>query len=267
MHQLYNTLLVEPSGPLLYVTLNRPTVRNAFNSEMIEELTQVYRQAEEDEEVRVVIMKANGPAFSAGADLSYLQQLQQNTLEENKADSNKLEKLFTIFYKHSKLLVAAVNGAAIAGGCGLVTAADIVYAAPQSIFGYTEVRIGFIPAVVSLVLLRKIGESKGRQLLLTGEIISAQEAEKIGLVHHLVEEAELEEHVERECLKIARSTSPLSIRMTRQLIYEVSDQTFDEAMKVAAVRNAEARGTADCKRGISAFLKKEKLDWTEKSQK
>src|SRR5688500_4382084 len=169
-------------GAILDIILNRPDKRNALNSEFVAELTQAFKQAAGDDAVRVIVLKAEGSVFSAGADLAYLQQLQANTFEENLADSSALKDLFILMYEHPKLIIAQVDGHAIAGGCGLVTVCDFVYAVPDAMFGYTEVRIGFIPAIVMFFLMRKVGEAKARSLLLTGKLIKAEAFKEIGIV-------------------------------------------------------------------------------------
>src|SRR5438128_1697767 len=171
---------------ILEIILNRPDKRNALNSELVAELTQALDQANEDEDIRVVILKGRGKAFSAGADLGYLQTLQNNTYEENLADSTQLRRFFEKIYLHKKLIIAQVEGHALAGGCGLATVCDLVYSVPEAKFGYTEVKIGFIPAIVMFFLIRKIGEAKARDLLLTGKLIDATYAKELGIVSEII---------------------------------------------------------------------------------
>src|SRR5688572_4725801 len=174
------------------ITLNRPEKRNALSHELVADLKEAFSNAEKDEHVKVIILKANGEAFCAGADLTYLQQLQNFSYEENLQDSNHLKELFLKIYTHPKIVIAQVQGHALAGGCGLATVCDFSYAVPQAKFGYTEVKIGFIPAIVTVFLLRKIGEARSKELLLGGELISAEQALQIGLINKIVPAEKLE---------------------------------------------------------------------------
>ncbi|HWA36104.1 MAG TPA: enoyl-CoA hydratase/isomerase family protein, partial [Cyclobacteriaceae bacterium] len=155
-----------------YITLNRPEKRNALNQEMVSELEAAFQKASSDDSAKVIVLRARGEAFCAGADLGYLQQLQKYSYEENLADSSHLKELFFLIYTLNKVVIAEVQGAALAGGCGLAAVCDFVFTVPEAKFGYTEVKIGFIPAIVTVFLLRKIGESRAKELLLSGSLIS-----------------------------------------------------------------------------------------------
>lgn len=258
-HTLIQT---ETDGPLRYITLNRPEKRNALNAQMVWELRSAFQAAADDEQVRVVVLRGNGKAFSAGADLAYLQELQQNTYGENVADSSNLMHLFRQIYHFPKVVVAQVEGHAIAGGCGLATVCDFIFSVPEAKFGYTEVKIGFVPAIVMFFLLRKIGEAKARELLLTGKLISAQEAAgRYGIINEVVEAEELPQRVKAFAQQLAEETAPASIERTREMIARIQQLDTDEALQYAARENARARETRDCQRGIQAFLDKEKIDW------
>ncbi len=243
------------------VTINRPEKRNALSHELVEELTQAFAKAAVDENVKVVILKANGEAFCAGADLTYLQQLQKFSFEENLQDSTHLKELFLKIYTHPKIVIAQVQGHALAGGCGLATVCDFAYAVPHAKFGYTEVKIGFIPAIVTVFLLRKIGEAKSKELLLSGELISAGQAVQIGLINGLAEPEKLETDVWEIAQKLVAGNSGQSMKLTKQMIAQVQSESLSDALNYAAEMNARARSTEDCKRGIAAFLNKEKLNW------
>jgi len=244
-----------------YITLNRPDKRNALNRELVIELMEAFSKAEVDPHVKVVVLKANGEAFCAGADLAYLQQLQNFSFEENLADSNHLKDLFLKIYSLKKIVIAQVQGHALAGGCGLATVCDFAFAVPEAKFGYTEVKIGFIPALVAVFLVRKIGEQKARHLLLTGEIIKAQEALNKGLINSVVERHDLETAVYQFAQTLINSNSEQSMQLTKQLIQDVHTLPLKEALDLAATMNAHARATEDCKKGISAFLNKQELRW------
>lgn len=243
------------------VTLNRPEKRNALSHELVTDLKDALSQAETDDQVKVIILKANGEAFCAGADLTYLQQLQKFTYEENLQDSNHLKELFLKIYTLPKIVIAQVQGHALAGGCGLATVCDFSYAVPDAKFGYTEVKIGFIPALVAVFLLRKIGEAKSKELLLGGELISANMAFQMGLINKVVPPEELENEVLTMAKKLAVGNSGQSMKLTKHMIDQVQSLPLTEALNYAAEMNARARSTEDCKRGIAAFLSKEKLTW------
>jgi methylglutaconyl-CoA hydratase len=244
-----------------YITLNRPEKRNALSHELVSALTDAFDQAEEDARVKVVVLNANGQAFCAGADLVYLQQLQHFSYEQNLEDSRKLKGLFLKIYRLKKVVIAQVQGHALAGGCGLATVCDFTFSVPEAKFGYTEVRIGFIPALVSVFLIRKIGEHKAKQLLLTGEVINAQDALSYGLIHQVVKAEELERLVFEFASTLILNNSGQSMELTKQLISQVQSLSLEEALELAAAMNAKARATDDCKQGIAAFLNKQELKW------
>ena len=244
-----------------YIRLNRPEKRNALNFETVAELREAFGQAAADENVKVIILGGEGKAFCAGADLAYIQQLQQNTYEENLEDSRHLKELFYQIYTHPKVVIAQVNGHALAGGCGLATVCDFSFAVPEAKFGYTEVKIGFVPAIVMQFLIRKIGEGKARELLLSGKVISAEEAKVYGLINEVVEAPELENRVGEFAQELCRNNSGESMGLTKQMMAEVQGKGLETVLEYAAAQNARARSTGDCKKGITAFLNKEELKW------
>ncbi len=244
-----------------YITLNRPEKRNALSYELVMELTAAFDRAEQDSSVKVVVLKAQGEAFCAGADLAYLQQLQGFSFEQNLEDSRQLKNLFLRIYQLKKVVIAQVQGQALAGGCGLATVCDFTFAVPEAKFGYTEVKIGFIPALVSVFLIRKVGEHKAKQLLLTGEVIKAQEALNRGLINQVVKPEELEQVVYDFAVNLIQSNSGQSMELTKQLIAEVQSLSIEDGLERAAHLNAHARSTEDCKAGIAAFLNKQPLKW------
>jgi methylglutaconyl-CoA hydratase len=254
-------LTVAQENKIVYLTLNRPEKRNALSVELIEALKSNLKAFNEDETVRVIIIRASGEAFCAGADLAYLQKLQGNTYEENLQDSSGLAELFRIINTHPKLIIAQVEGAALAGGCGLATVCDLCYATPEAVFGYTEVKIGFIPAIVAFFLQRKIGDTRSRELLLTGKIINAEKALEINLITGVIESGKIEKEVYELAEKLSRETSPSSISLTKKLLSGMQHLSTDDAMAFAAGMNADARATEDCRKGIAAFLNKTKISW------
>jgi methylglutaconyl-CoA hydratase len=244
-----------------FITLNRPEKRNALNHELVTELNDAFDKASNDAQAKVIILKAEGEAFCAGADLEYLQQLQKFSFVENLQDSNHLKELFLKIYTHSKVVIAQVQGHALAGGCGLATVCDFVFSVPSAKFGYTEVKIGFIPAIVTVFLLRKLGEAKAKKMLLSGDLFSAEQVLKMELINHVVEADQLEQHVLQFAKKLVETNSDESMKLTKQMIATVPSMSIENALNYAAEMNAKARGSEDCKRGIAAFLNKEKLSW------
>jgi methylglutaconyl-CoA hydratase len=244
-----------------YITLNRPEKRNALSRELVSELKDAFAKAENDADVKVIVLKANGESFCAGADLAYVQELQKFSFEENIADSNHLKELFLQIYQLKKVVIAQVHGHALAGGCGLATICDFAFAVPEAKFGYTEVKIGFIPAMVLIFLIRKIGEQKAKQLLLSGELIQGEDAMHMGLTNYIVSKDKLENSVFDFAQKLIKNNSGQSMTLTKQMIGEVQSLSLIDALDYAAKMNAQARATDDCKNGIAAFLEKKELKW------
>ena len=244
-----------------FITLDRADKRNALNSHLISELKELFEYAEKDESCKVIVLQAKGDVFSAGADLEYLQSLQSFSRDENIADSNHLMGLFIQIYYLKKVVIASVQGHAIAGGCGLASVCDLSIASESAKFGYSEVKIGFIPAIVSVFLLRKIGEGKTKELLLTGKTISAQQATDIGLINSCVPKKNLEQSVLDLAQKLCATASADSLRSTKLMLAEMQNLSLDEGLDLAVNKNAMARESEDCKKGIDAFLNKKNLNW------
>ena len=244
------------------ITINRPEKRNALNQEVVQGLKAAFKTAATDQQVRAIILKGAGNTFCSGADLKYIQDLQNYSHEENVKDSSELMELFKQIYTTPKPVIAEVHGAALAGGCGLVSVCDFAFCTTESRFGYTEVRIGFIPAIVMVFLIRKIGEAKAKRFLLSGEIFDCETAKKAGLIFDCFEEDdELEDFVMEFSRNLCQQNSSAAMAMTKDLLIRIQDQPMDQALQTAMVYNAEARKTNDCKKGISAFLNKEKPVW------
>lgn len=252
---------IQRTGPVLTLTLSRPAKRNALNRELVEDLTRALIEARSDGSVRVIVLTGEGGSFSAGADLESLRSLQVASRSENEEDSKLMAGLFRTMYTHPRVIVARVNGHAIAGGCGLVAAADFAIAVDTARLGFTEVRIGFVPALVSAVLLRKLRGSDVRRLLLTGGLVTAHEAVDMGLLHAAVPEGELDTAVEELTWELASETSPVSIALTKELLTRVADLDLVSALEYAAEVNVAARLTDDCRAGIAAFLEKKPPPW------
>ena len=248
-------ITITTSHPLSWITMTREEKRNALSPELIADLKLAFHELEQDEDVRVVILCGKGNTFSAGADLSYLQKISENGPEENLADSRSLRDLLWQIYTFPKFTIAQVHGAALAGGCGLATVCDVIFAADDSQFGYTETAIGFIPALVSIFLVRKIGEQHARELLLSARKISAEEAYSLGLVHYVVPCGSLEESVHQYASRVAKN-SQSAIALTKALLAAQHGMSIEAGLEYAASMNALARGTKDIKKGIASFLEK-----------
>ncbi|PAP74364.1 methylglutaconyl-CoA hydratase [Rubrivirga sp. SAORIC476] len=249
------------SGSILTLTLDRPEVRNALSGELVEQLTEALEAAGRDDAVRVVVLTGTGRAFSAGADLAALQGLQTASAEANLADSELLARLFETIYTLPKPVVAKVQGHAIAGGCGLAAVCDVSLVADDVKLGFTETRIGFVPALVAVFVVRKLGEAAARDLLLRGHLIDAAEAERIGLVTRAVPAGDLDVAVDALCRDLATETSASAVALTKRLLADVPSMGLAEGLSYAARLNAFARSTDDCKAGVAAFLGKTDPPW------
>jgi len=244
-----------------FITLNRPEKRNALSAELIAELKQAFVALEKDDRARVIVLNAKGEVFCAGADLAYLKQLQGFSEKENLEDSRMLKELLLMIYTLKKVVIAQVQGHAVAGGCGLASVCDFVFTVPEAKFGYTEVKIGFVPAIVMVFLLRKIGEARVKQLLLGGELVAAEEAFQLGIVTRVVSREDLESEVISFAQNLLVSNSINSMMITKQMIAQVQSMPLAEALEYAAEMNAKTRASDDFKKGMSAFLDKKKIVW------
>lgn len=254
-------ILLQISERIATITLNRPDKRNALNSAMVQRLTEIFKQIDEKTDTKVVIIKANGPVFSAGADLAYMQQLAKNTFEENLADSLALADLFYAIFSCKKVTIAQVEGHAIAGGCGLATVCDFVFAVPEAKFGYTEVKLGFAPAIVSCFLAPKIGDALTRKLLLTGELLEATEALSYNLITAVTNAPDIHQNVRNFAKKLCKNASANALQQTKKLINANGFANLPAQLHNAAQVNAQLRESDDFKRGIASFLNKEELYW------
>jgi len=250
-------------GPIRTLCLNRPDKRNALNAELVTALKGALDAAEDDESLRAVVLTGAGSAFSAGADLSSLRAMRDAGPTENQKDSRHLAELFRRIYQSSMPVIAKVNGHAIGGGCGLAAVCDFAYVSETAKLGFTEVRIGFVPAIVMVFLRRKLGETQTRTLLLRGRLVDADEAAEMGLVARAVSEGELDAAVDALADELARETSGSAVALTKQMLARVPGMGLDEALDYAVQMNAFARGTDDCQAGIEAFLNDEDPPWTQ----
>ncbi|MBV8051950.1 MAG: enoyl-CoA hydratase/isomerase family protein [Acidobacteriaceae bacterium] len=258
----YGTIQLSIDAQLATINLNRPDKRNAISYELIDELLAALDEVKGSPAL-VLILTGAGKAFCSGMDLDDLKNLLGRTAEQNVKDSESMARLFRSLYDFPKPTIAAVNGAAIAGGCGLATLCDFTVAVPEAKFGYTEVRIGFIPAIVSTFLLRQIGEKHARDLLLTGRIISAEEAHRLGMVNEVVSPERLLPRA-REIAAQLMENSPASLACTKRLLSGLGSRELDTQLQMAVKENAAIRSTEDFREGISSFLEKRKPRWSGK---
>jgi methylglutaconyl-CoA hydratase len=256
----YKTLHLAHDGDIATVTLNRPDKRNAISYELIEELLAALDEVAKSS-AQVLILTGAGKAFCSGMDLDNLKSLVGRSPEQSLKDSEIMAQLFRSLYDFPRPTIAAVNGAAIAGGCGLATLCDFTLAVPDAKFGYTEVRIGFIPAIVSTFLLRQIGEKHARDLLLTGRIIGAEEAQRIGLINEIVSAGNLIPRTRELALHLMEN-SPVSLGRTKRLLSDHARVELDAQIGLAVRENAAIRKTRDFHEGISSFLEKRKPRWS-----
>ena len=258
----HNTVKLELDAGIATLTLNRPDKRNAISYELIDDLLRALEEVK-NSAAQVLILTGAGKAFCSGMDLDNLKALAGRTPEQNLADSRKMASLFRSLYDFPKPTIAAVNGPAIAGGTGLATLCDFTLAVPEAKFGYTEVRIGFVPAIVSTFLLRQVGEKIARDLLLTGRIFDAAEALRIGLIGEIVPAEKLLERA-RELAAQLMENSPASLAYTKGLLSDHARAELDSQIEAAIQENAGIRATADFREGIASFLEKRKPKWTGK---
>jgi len=248
-------VLLESADGIARITLNRPEKRNALNSELIEGLKDALRRAAAAGEVRAIVLSGAGSDFCSGADLSALQKIATASVAENLEDARSLMELFTLIRSIKVPVVAAVKGRALAGGCGLATACDIVLAARSSRFGYPEVKIGFVPAMVMAILRRNVSEKRAFEMVTLGAEISADDASSFGLVNRVMDDEGFEDEVDAFVQRF-RKTSSSAVALTKQLLYRTDAMSFEDALQFGVDENVIARMSEDCKQGIAQFLKK-----------
>jgi methylglutaconyl-CoA hydratase len=244
------------------ISLARPEKRNALDDTMVTELTAAFSAAARDASVKVIVLRGEGTAFCAGADLEYLKRIASFDLEEHRADARRLATLFRLIYELRKPVIAVVHGPALAGGAGLATACDLVIASREkATFGYTEVHIGFLPAIVLVFLIKRVGEGKARELVLRGNVIDADEAARIGLVTMAVPHADLAAAEASLTQELIERNSLVSMGLCKEMISKLHGLTFLDALDFAGNMNAAARMTQECQQGIESFLAKKPNSW------
>jgi methylglutaconyl-CoA hydratase len=255
----FNFILTKSENGVKTITLNRPDKRNALSPMLIEELTQALHEAETCD-CGVVILTGAGPSFCSGLDMEHLETMNARTPQEHRRDSENMAHVLRTLYDFPKPIIAAVNGPAIAGGMALATIPDFTLAVPEAKFGYTEVRVGFIPAIVASFLIRQVGELRTRELLLSGKILKAQEALQLGLVTQLVDRDDLmaSAHALAQTLLL---NSPQAMQAVKRLLAKHAKRRLDEELADGIEANSEQRSTEDFKEGVKAFLEHRRAEW------
>ena len=247
-------------GQVAHVRLNRPDVRNAFNAELIGELTRTFEALAGDENIRAIVLSGNGKVFCGGADISWMRSSLDLTFDQNVADAQAMSDMFRTIDRCPKPVIGKVHGAALGGGAGLAAVCDTVIASADAVFGFTEVKLGIIPAVISPFVLAKIGVSHARALFLTGERFEAKRAHHIGLVHEVVVADTLDVCIERVVNEIL-SAGPSAVAAAKALVPKVREASYDESRDVTAEAIAKQRTSPEGQEGLRAFLERRKANW------
>src|SRR5260370_11967959 len=248
-------ILYSTGAGIARVTLNRPDKRNALDHEWVDEVEDAVVAGGRDPDCRVILVGGAGKDFCSGADLAGLEKSAQAGVLDNMADARNMAELFLMMRNHRCAIVAAVEGRALAGGCGLATACDIVLASESAQFGYPEVNIGFVPAMVMAILRRSISEKAALELVVTGEIISAARAHGLGLIHRIYADAQFQTEANAYAARLA-AKSASALMLSKRLLYNMDSKSFEAALAAGVDTNVLARMTEDCRRGVERFLKK-----------
>jgi methylglutaconyl-CoA hydratase len=251
-----DSLIYAADGAIARITLNRPEKKNALNDAMVSGLSAALRTAAQDEGIRVVLITGAGKDFCSGADLAALQKISEASVTQNVEDARSLMELFLLIRSLRLPVIAAVRGRALAGGCGLATACDLVLAATSARFGYPEVKIGFVPAMVMAILRRNVSEKRAFELITRGAEIGAEEAKQMGLINQIFPDDTFSQEIEAY-VRAFEKVSPSAVALTKQLLYQMDGMTFVEGLHAGLDINVIARMTEECKKGIARFLRKE----------
>ena len=249
------TVFYELKDGIARVTLNRPDKRNALNSEVVSELRGALAESARDPQCRVVLLTGAGTDFCSGADLAGLEKTAQADVLDNMSDARAMAEVFLAMRNHPRPIVAAVQGRALAGGCGLATACDIILAAESAQLGYPEVNIGFVPAMVMAILRRSISEKAALELVVSGQPVSARRAHELGLIHYVYPDDKFTAECEGYAARLA-ARSASAVMLSKRLLYNMDSMSFEAALEAGVEINAIARMTEDCRRGVEKFLKK-----------
>jgi len=248
-------IIYEVKNGVAFITLNRPDKRNALNDRIISELREAMVAAEADDQIRVIILRGAGKDFCAGADLAQLEKSAQASVLDNLEGASRMADLFLTMRRLKKPVIAAVHGRALAGGAGLATACDMVIAARGAQFCYTEVKIGFVPAIVMSIARRNLGEKRAFEILATGKTFSAEEAATIGFINRVCDDAGFEGEVEKYAAEISQ-LSASALMLTKYLLYQIDSMSFEQAIRAGVDLNIIARQTPDCQNSVRKFLSK-----------
>jgi methylglutaconyl-CoA hydratase len=258
-------LKIDIEKNLAFVTLDRPDVHNAFNDELVQQITDAFADLGRRDDIRVIILGGNGKSFCAGADLNWMKRMVQYSTEQNLEDARALGRMFLAIAKCPKPVIARVHGAALGGGAGLVAACDIGIAIESAQFGFTEVKVGIIPAIISPFVIAKIGPGRAREFFITGERFLAPVAMSLGLIQHVVShEMALDALVDSKISQILTS-SPCAVAAAKELVFGVTAQSLENAIEFAAQAIARSRAGAEGQAGMKAFLERQKPPWIEKN--
>lgn len=261
MTPTFDSLLLDINDHVATITLNRPDKRNAFNDDVIRELTEVFAFCGEQSDVRAVVLTASGKAFCAGADLNWMRAMADYTRDENLADAGKLAQMLATIYHCPKPTVAAIQGGVYAGGMGLVAACDIAISVKNANFCLSEVKLGLIPATISPYVIRAMGARAAHRYFLTAEVFDAEVAQKIGFIHERVDEEEFAQTVER-IVKSLVSNSPNAVKVCKKLVQDVAFAEIDDVLVKQTVAGiADIRASDEGKEGVQSFLQKRKPNW------
>ena len=244
-----------------YISFLRKDKRNAINNQFINEFNQAFDLAEKDNNCKIIVIQNTGNVFCSGADLKYLEEIRNKTENANIQDSKKLQKLFDNICNSQKITISKIKGHAIAGGCGIISCTDFNYCTPNSKFGFTEVKIGFIPAIVSLYSIKKIGFSNTKKMFLSGEIINSEKAKKLGMIDKIIDETKIDEEVNIITEEFCKTLSKTSISETKKMLQKIQQNNFKENKEFVIKLNAKSRKTNDFKKGVDAFLNKKSIEW------
>ncbi len=248
-------ILTAIENSILTITLNRPEKRNALNDALLDDLKNALREADKDENLRAILIKGEGKDFCSGADLSALQKISESDVLENWDDADNLRELFSLIRKIKIPVIAAVHGRALAGGCGLATACDLVLSTKTARFGYPEVKIGFVPAMVMAILRRNVSEKRAFELATQGFEFDAETAEKFGLINRIFDDETFDEDV-KKYVSVYEKVSGSAVILSKRLLYQMDGMTFGAALQAGVDANTIARLTEDCQNGIAKFLNK-----------
>jgi len=251
----YQKILYSVEQATARITLNRPDKRNALDDQIINEMKHALDEAARDASVRAVLVSGAGKDFSSGADLAALRKISEASVTENVANARNFSEMFIAMRRHPRPIIAAVRGRALAGGCGVATACDLILASESAQFGYPEVNIGFIPAMVMVILRRNISEKRAFELITRGEVIGAQAALEMGLINRVFADDEFDAQVESYVNQLV-SKSASAVSLAKNLLYHMDAMSFEAALEAGVQLNAITRMTEDCKRGVERFLNK-----------